>query len=59
MIFNSETQRPSAVNEWQIPQREALPIPLFLLLREVPLEAHEMSYFADSAKISSFEIIFS
>jgi hypothetical protein len=42
-IFKSETQRPSAANEWQMPQDDALPIPSALLLRSTPLEVQAAS----------------
>ena len=54
MIFKSETHRPSSVKLWQMPHPCALPIWPFLCLRVVPLEAHETSYLADSARISNF-----
>jgi len=52
-IFKSDTQRPSAVQEWQMPHWAPLPIPP-LLRRELPLEAQETSYLAPSARILSF-----
>ena len=54
MIFSSETQRPSAVKEWQMPHPAALPTPPARCLRVTPLEAHETSYLADSASTLSF-----
>jgi len=59
MIFRSETHLPSSVKLWQIPQPEALPMPPVILEREVPLEAQDTSYFADSARIFSFSRTFS
>ena len=54
MIFSSETQRPSAVKLWQMPTPPTvLPIPPAVLCRTVPLEEHETSYLADSARILS------
>lgn len=54
MIFSSEIQRPSSAKLWQIPQPTAFPIPPFLDDREVPLDAQETSYLADSASIFNF-----
>ena len=50
ITFRSEMQRPSSAKLWQMPQPAALPIIPLFFPREVPLEAHETSYFADSAK---------
>lgn len=52
-------QRPSSAKLWQMPQPAALPIIPLFFPREVPLEAHETSYFADSAKILNFSNTFS
>ena len=54
MIFKSEIHRPSSAKLWQIPHPAALPIAPLLCEREVPLEAQDTSYFADSAKIFNF-----
>ena len=51
MIFNNEIQRPSSEKLWQMPQPDALPIPPDLFGREVPLDAQDTSYFADSVSI--------
>ncbi len=45
--------RPSSEKLWQIPHPAALPIVPFLLDREVPLEAQDTSYRADSANTFS------
>jgi hypothetical protein len=52
-IFSRETQRPSLVQEWQIPQLAASPTPS-RFLRELPLDAHETSYLALAARIPNF-----
>ena len=54
MIFNKEIHRPSSAKLWQIPQPAALPIIPLFLEREVPLDAQDTSYLADSANIFSF-----
>ena len=54
MIFSSETQRPSAVKEWQMPHPAVLPTSPGRLRRVTPLDAHETSYLADSASTLSF-----
>jgi hypothetical protein len=59
MILSSEMQRPSSAKLWQMPQAEALPMPPFELLRCVPLEAHDTSYFAAPANILSFSRLLS
>ena len=59
MIFKSEIHRPSSAKLWQIPHPAALPIAPLLCEREVPLEAQDTSYFADSAKIFNFSSTFS
>lgn len=56
-IFNSETQRPSAAKEWQIPQERVLPIPDPSPCLFTPLEVQATSYFAASDKIFSFSIM--
>ena len=48
-----------SVKLWQIPHPAALPIAPLLCEREVPLEAQDTSYFADSAKIFNFSSTFS
>lgn len=62
IILSREMHRPSSEKLWQMPQPAALPIIPFLPEREVPLDAHETSYFADSANIfsllSTFSFIF-
>ncbi len=59
-IFNSDTQRPSGVYEWQMPMPSVLPIPPvpseWRLL--APLEAQEASYLAASARTASLSRIF-
>ena len=48
---------PSAAKLWQIPQADALPVvPRFPLL-STPLDVQATSYFAASAKISSFSFM--
>jgi hypothetical protein len=59
MILRSETQRPSSVKLWQMPHAEAFPIPPLVLLRLVPLEAHDTSYLAAPAKIFNFSRLLS
>jgi hypothetical protein len=60
MILSSDTHRPSSVKLWHIPiPPTVLPIPPDWFRRTVPLEAHETSYFADSAKTLSFSNIVS
>lgn len=54
MILSREIHRPSSAKLWQIPHPAALPILPLLCWREVPLEAQETSYLADSASIFSF-----
>jgi hypothetical protein len=54
MILSSEMQRPSSAKLWQMPHAEAFPMPPFVLLRWVPLEAHDTSYLAAPANIFSF-----
>ena len=51
MIFSREIQRPSSAKLWHIPLPSALPISPFLCDREVPLDAQDTSYLADSANI--------
>jgi hypothetical protein len=55
-ILSSETQRPSLVQLWQMPEEAADPTPPLLLVRELPLEEQETSYFAPSASILSLSI---
>jgi hypothetical protein len=59
ITFSNEMHRPSSAKLWQMPQPAALPIEPFRLGREVPLEEHDTSYRADSAKIFSFSSTFS
>ena len=47
-------QRPSSAKLWHIPQPVALPIPEEVLRLDVPLEAQDTSYLADSASIFNF-----
>jgi hypothetical protein len=57
MILRRETQRPSWVKEWQMPQGLVLPRELCELLREVrvaPEEEQETSYLAAEARRRSF-----
>ena len=58
-ILKSEMHLPSAVKLWQIPQPAAVPSVLFGLPRVVPLDAHETSYLAASARIFSFSSVLS
>ena len=54
-ILSSDTQRPSGVYEWQMPDPSAEPIPPFYAFRpRMPLLEQEASYFAASARIASF-----
>jgi hypothetical protein len=55
--LSSETQRPSSVKLWQIPQPAAEPMPLAVFLRVVPLDAQDTSYLAASAKVFSLSKI--
>ena len=57
MILSNDTQRPSSVELWQMPQPAADPRPFPGLLRDVPLDAHDTSYFASSASICSLSKI--
>ena len=41
----------------QIPEKLPFPIPLLVFFLELPLELHEASYFAESAKIFNFSNI--
>lgn len=50
-------QRPSAAKLWQSPEATVLPMPFPSPLREEPLDEHETSYFAASARIFSLSII--
>src|SRR5512140_3055132 len=51
-----DTQRPSLVQVWHMPQEAALPMPS-LLRRKLPLEAQDTSYFAPSARIFNLSIM--
>ena len=53
--FSSEMQRPSGAYEWQMPAPPVEPTPALPResFRAAPLLAHEASYFAASARISS------
>lgn len=57
MIFNNDTHLPSSVKLWHIPHPEALPTEPECLLRVIPLDAHDTSYFADSASTVNFSNI--
>lgn len=59
IIFNKEIHRPSSAKLWQIPQPAALPIIPFFPERDVPLDAQDTSYLADSANTFSFSSTFS
>jgi hypothetical protein len=59
ITFIREIHRPSSEKLWHIPQAEVLPMLPGLFERCVPLEAHDTSYFADSASILSFSNILS
>ena len=52
-ILSSDTQRPSGVYEWQMPLPVELPMPPAGVARFAPLDAHEASYFAASARMAS------
>ena len=52
--LSREIQRPSAAKLWQMPPFVVLPIWPGFARRSTPLEVHATSYFAESAKISSF-----
>ena len=52
-ILSREIHLPSAEKEWQMPFTAALPKP-FLFFLVLPLEEHDASYFALSARIFSF-----
>jgi hypothetical protein len=52
--FSKLMQRPSAVKLWQMPLFTAFPIPFPVFARLLPLDEHDTSYFAESAKIFSF-----
>jgi hypothetical protein len=54
-IFRSETQRPSGVQLWQQPDGNVIPVVPFRLL---PLDEHDASYFAASAKTAIFSSTF-
>ena len=58
-ILNKLTHRPSSVKLWQIPQATPLPIPLVSFFRLLPLDAHDTSYLAASARMLSFSCILS
>ena len=50
----------SSANEWQMPTPPTVePTIPCLPLRTVPLDEHDTSYFADSARMRSFSIVFS
>ena len=54
-ILSSDTQRPSGVYEWQMPMPSVLPMPPLPseCRLPAPLDAHEASYLAASARIAS------
>jgi hypothetical protein len=52
-IFNSDIQRPSSDQLWQIPALWLLPKPFEVFFRLLPLEEHDTSNFAAADKISS------